>query len=111
MAAHGLPVLGAADVEQPLVDAPLHGRVEHLEELGPDEGLGAAQARQEGRLQLRRDVTSREALVPGGEMMKKKKAVNKILREKNRSIGEKKLNIKRNIKKCQKCFLFIKRTI
>ena len=58
MAAHGLPVLGAADVEQPLVDPPLHGRVEHLEELGPDEGLGAAQARQEGRLQLGRDVTS-----------------------------------------------------
>ena len=58
VAAHGLPVLGAADVEQPLVDTALHGRVEHLEELGPDEGLGAAQARQEGRLQLGRDVTS-----------------------------------------------------
>lgn len=58
VAAHGLPVLRAADVEEPLVDAPLHGGVEHLEELGSDERLGAAKPRQEGRFQLGCDVTS-----------------------------------------------------
>ena len=58
VAAHGLPVLRAADVEQPLVDAPLHGGVEHLEELGSDQRLSAAEPREEGGLQLGRDVTS-----------------------------------------------------
>jgi len=66
VAAHGLPVLRAADVEQPLVHAPLHGGVEHLEELRSDERLSAAEPRQEGRLQLGRDVAARKALVPKG---------------------------------------------
>lgn len=52
VAAHGLPVLGAADIEQPLVDAPLHGGVKHLEKLGSDQWLSAAEPREEGRLQL-----------------------------------------------------------
>lgn len=58
VAAHGLPVLRAADVEKPLIDAPLHGGVKHLEELRSDEGLGAAKPRQEGRFQLGCDVAS-----------------------------------------------------
>lgn len=58
VAAHGLPVLRAAGVEQPLVHAPLHGGIKHLEELCSDERLGAAKARQEGWFQFGRDVTS-----------------------------------------------------
>lgn len=58
VAAHGLPILRAAGVEQPLVHAPLHGGIKHLEELCSDERLGAAKARQEGWFQLGCDVTS-----------------------------------------------------
>lgn len=42
VAAHGLPVLRAADVEKPLIDTPLHGAVKHLKELCSDEWLSAA---------------------------------------------------------------------
>lgn len=63
VAAHGLPVLRAADVEQPLVDAPLHGGIKHFKELGSDQRLGAAKAREERWLQLGCDVTSRKALI------------------------------------------------
>lgn len=42
VAAHGLPVLRAADVEQPLIDTALHGGVKHLKELGSDQWLSAA---------------------------------------------------------------------
>jgi len=41
VAAHGLPVLRAADVEQPLIDTPLHGGIKHLKELGSDQWLSA----------------------------------------------------------------------
>lgn len=58
VAAHGLPVLRAAGVQQPLVYAALHGGIKHFEELCSDERLGAAKARQEGWFQLRCDVTS-----------------------------------------------------
>lgn len=43
VAAHGLPVLRAADVEQPLIDTTLHGGIKHLKELGSDLRLSAAQ--------------------------------------------------------------------
>lgn len=58
VAAHGLPVLRAADVEQPLVHTPLHGGVKNLKELGSDQRLSAAKPREERWLQLRCDVTS-----------------------------------------------------
>lgn len=44
VAAHGLPVLRAAGVEQPLVHTALHGGIKHLEELCSDERLGAAKS-------------------------------------------------------------------
>lgn len=43
VAAHGLPVLRTADVEEPLIDTPLHGGVKHLEKLGSDQRLRAAE--------------------------------------------------------------------
>lgn len=52
VAAHGFPVLRAANIEQPLIDAPLHGRVKHLEVLGSDQRLSAPQPREKSRLQL-----------------------------------------------------------
>lgn len=58
VAAHGLPVLRAAGVEQPLVHSPLHGGIKHFKELCSDERLGAAKARQEGWFQFGCDVTS-----------------------------------------------------
>lgn len=64
VAAHGLPVLRAAGVEQPLVHAALHGGIKHLEELCSDERLGAAKAWQEGWFQLGCNVTSWEAFIP-----------------------------------------------
>lgn len=62
--AHGLPVLRAADIKEPLVDAPLHGGIKHLKELRSDQRLSTAQTRQEGWLQLRCDITSRQTLIP-----------------------------------------------
>lgn len=41
VAAHGLPVLRAADVEKPLIDTSLHGAVKNLKELCSDEWLSA----------------------------------------------------------------------
>lgn len=64
MAAHRLPVLRAADVQEPLVNPPLHWAIKHLKELSPDQWLSAAEPREEGWLQLGCDVTSREALIP-----------------------------------------------
>ncbi len=64
VAAHGLPVLRARDVEQAVVDAALHALVEHLDELVADVRLVAAQAAQERRLQLRGQFTAAQSLVP-----------------------------------------------
>lgn len=61
---HGLPVLGAGHIQQPFVDPALHGIVKNLEELGPDEWLGTAQARQEGGLEFSCQFTARQSLIP-----------------------------------------------
>lgn len=42
VAAHGFPVLRAAHVEQPLIDAPLHGGIKYIKELCSDQWLSAA---------------------------------------------------------------------
>lgn len=40
--AHGLPVLGTADVKEPFIDTPLHGGIKHLKELRSDQWLSTA---------------------------------------------------------------------
>ena len=67
MAPHGLPVLGAGHVKQALVDPAFHGVVKHLEELCPDERLGTPQPREEGGLELRRQLTATQGLIPAME--------------------------------------------
>ena len=61
---HGLPVLRARDVEETIEEPLLDAAVEDLHELLPHVRLTAAQTRQEGRLQLRRQLTAAQRLVP-----------------------------------------------
>ena len=62
---HGLPVLWAHNVEQTVVDALLYAAVKHVNKLLADPRLLAAQSCQEGGLQLRRQLTATQGLVPG----------------------------------------------
>lgn len=58
-----LPVLRAYDVEEAVEDAPAHALVVHLEELGADVRLGAAETGQESRLKLHRQLRHFQILI------------------------------------------------
>ena len=53
MRSHSLPILGTDDVKKPVCQPLLHGSVEDIKKLCPNVRLDTAEARQEGRLQLR----------------------------------------------------------